>query len=182
MLSQRVHCHITHLQASASVPPFKLNMQDCMRKTGGDCSSIFRFIKHYNFLLSVIQHLVQMLAIALASMRASRTQPTRLGRICIQSFRASYAHSICVTLLAHVVWSLLPFAARTNRFPFDQGIVDPLPWWCHCTLRNSRLRLSSRPVRGNIDGLLLLVCAQHLRNHISDVAETRRLARIEFEG
>jgi hypothetical protein len=28
------------------VPPFKLNMQDCMRKTGGDSSSIFRFIEH----------------------------------------------------------------------------------------------------------------------------------------
>ncbi len=134
------------------------------------------------FLLSGNPQFVQMLAIALASTMASRTQPKQLGRISIQSFCSSYAHSIFVTPLAHVALSLLPLAAHTNRCPFDQGMFHPLWWWCHGPFRNPWLLLSSGPARGNIVCLLLLVCAQRLRHHISDVAETRRLAGLELEG
>jgi hypothetical protein len=84
-------------------------------------------------LLSGIQHLMQMLAIALASMNSSRTQPKQLWIISIQSCRAYNAHSRSVTILAHVAWPLLPFSAHTNARSFDHGMLDPLRRWCHRT-------------------------------------------------
>ena len=88
-------------------------------------------------LLSGIQRLVQMLAMALASVNASRTQPKRLGIISIRSCCACDANPRCVTLLAHVAWSRLPFAAHTNTCALQQDMFATLLRCCHRTFRCS---------------------------------------------
>jgi hypothetical protein len=123
-----------------------------------------------------------MLAIALASMRARRTQPILLGRIRIQSFRAHDAHSCGVMILAYVAWSLIPFAPNIQRCPFNQCMFDPLRWRCHCASCNSWLFFSSTPSVGLVVGLLPFHCAKCLRHHIRELSETLRLACLEFKG
>ncbi len=126
--AEKAFCSVKHLYKSKLLSTF-LAFQSLSRRRNCSIKSASAradLSQKCCILLSGIQRLVQMLAMALASVNASRTQPKRLGIISIRSCCACDANPRCVTLLAHVAWSRLPFAAHTNRCALDEDMLETL--------------------------------------------------------